>query len=197
MLDIFIYGDSHANTNFKNLKCYNFFESSITMHRIGRDDKIINFDNRMHNSDSILIICYGEVDCRCHIHQQIKLGRQEDIIISELVVNYFNTLKKNIVVYKKIIVCAIVPPMNKSKFEEIHGPITHEYPFLGDDDERILYTQKMNKLIQQKCVIYDYIYFDPFEKYTDQDGCLKYELSDTICHIKNNEYIIEGIKKLI
>jgi len=197
MSNIFIYGDSHAKFSFQNLYCNNYQEHSITMHRIGRDNKIINFYNIMHNSNSVIILCYGEVDCRCHIHRQIQLGRREDEIISELVNGYFNTLKNNIIIYQKIIVCAIIPPMNKSKFEAIHGPITHEFPMLGTDDERVRFTQKMNMLIQQKCVEYDYIFFDPYENYTDNEGCLKYELSDTICHIKNNEFILENIKKIL
>jgi hypothetical protein len=106
-------------------------------------------------------------------------------------------LKNNIIIYQKIIVCAIIPPMNKSKFEAIHGPITHEFPMLGTDDERVRFTQKMNILIQQKCVEYDYIFFDPYENYTDDTGCLKYELSDTICHIKDNVYVLENIKKIL
>ena len=87
--------------------------------------------------------------------------------------------------------------MDKSKFEETHEPITHEYPFLGTDDERVWYTQKMNKLIQQKCILYGYVYFNPYEKYTDAYGCLKYELSDTICHIKDNSYILHEIEAII
>jgi hypothetical protein len=197
MFNIFVYGDSHANSNFKNLNCYNYYENSITMHRIGRDNIIIRFDNKMHNTDSIIIICYGEVDCRCHIQRQIELGREEDTIITELVNGYFNTMKNNIIVYKKIIVCAIVPPMNKSKFELVHEPITHEFPFLGTDASRIRYTRKMNKLIQQKCLEYDYIYFDPYKKYTDDEGCLNYELSDTICHIKENSFVLQELEALI
>jgi hypothetical protein len=151
----------------------------------------------MHNTDSIIIICYGEVDCRCHIQRQIDSGREEDTIISELVNGYFNTMKKNIIVYKKVIVCAIVPPINLAKFEEVHEPITHEFPFVGTDASRVRYTEKMNKLIHQKCLEYDYIFFDPYEKYTDEEGCLKYELSDTVCHIKENSFVLQKLEAFI
>ena len=58
-------------------------------------------------------------------------------------------------------------------------------------------TKKMNALLQQKCIEQNYIYFDPYANYTDEQGCLKYELSDTICHIKDNTYILEKIKEYI
>jgi len=37
------------------------------MFRIGRDNQIINFNNKEHDENSILWFAYGEVDCRCHI----------------------------------------------------------------------------------------------------------------------------------
>ena len=197
MSNIFIYGDSHAKFSFQNLNCVNLHEFSITMHRIGRDNMIINFNNHMHNSDSIIIICYGEVDCRCHIQRQIDLGREENDIINELVEAYFNTMKNNIIVYKKIIVCAIIPTTNQEIFEAQHGPITHEFPFVGTNENRIRYTQKMNKLIEKKCTEYNYIYFNPYKKYTDDQGCLIYKLSDTVGHVKNNILILEQLHNYI
>ena len=75
---IYIYGDSHANNNFRGLTLpsINKYESSITMFRIGRDNSIINFESS--NESDTNILCYGEVDCRCHIQQQINLNFNED-----------------------------------------------------------------------------------------------------------------------
>lgn len=43
---IYIYGDSHANFSFKNLKLHhnNLHSNGTTMFRIGRDNIIINFN---------------------------------------------------------------------------------------------------------------------------------------------------------
>ena len=60
-MDLFVYGDFHR--------------ASITMHRIGRDNTIINFDPSMHDSNSIVVLDYGEVDCRNHIKKQTEMGR--------------------------------------------------------------------------------------------------------------------------
>jgi hypothetical protein len=84
---IYIYGDSHGMFSFKklNIPHRNYSEISVTMHRIGRDNQIINFNNIEHNNESIICLVYGEVDCRCHIQRQIDIGRSEDDVIYELV----------------------------------------------------------------------------------------------------------------
>ena len=55
---IYIYGDSHAEFNFKRLKLphINFRQANITMFRVGRDNEIINFNSAVHNKESIICI---------------------------------------------------------------------------------------------------------------------------------------------
>jgi hypothetical protein len=161
------------------------------MFRIGRDNKIINFNSDEHDENNILCFNYGEVDCRCHIKKQTNLGKNEEDIIDELVKNYFLTLTNNIRVYKKVVIIAIIPTTKQSELENIHGPITHEFPFVGSDVERVNYTTKMNNKLQELCVKHGYIFFNPFEYYTREDGCLNFELSDTIGHIRYNRVFLE------
>ena len=95
---IFIYGDSHAKFSFLKLDLpfMDKHEVSITMHRLGRDNVINNFNSNEHDHDSILIFNYGEIDCRCHIQKQINAGGNKDEIIKTLVNNYFTTIKNSI-----------------------------------------------------------------------------------------------------
>ena len=190
---VFIYGDSHANRNFLNAKfpVVDKHCSSITMYRIGRDNTIINFNNDEHDENSILCFNYGEVDCRCHIKRQINLGRNEDDVIHELVKSYFLTIANSIRIYKKIIIIAIVPTTKQSEYENIYGPITHEFPFVGSDEERVNYTNKTNNKLQEFCEKYNYTFFNPYKFYSRDDGCLKFELSDTSVHIKDNSILLE------
>ena len=78
-MEIFIYGDSHAYFNFKNTPYKNFYEVGITMYRIGRDNTIINFDPSMHTKNSIIVLNYGEIDCRNHIKKQIENGKRKKL----------------------------------------------------------------------------------------------------------------------
>lgn len=195
---IYIYGDSHAEFNFKRLKLphINFRQANITMFRVGRDNEIINFNSAMHNKESIICICYGEIDCRCHIQRQIDMGKNENDVISELVHNYFNTLKNNVKEHKKIIIVGIIPPTLQNDYEQQHGPITHEFPFVGSNEDRVRYTAKMNILIEQYCNKNGYIFFCPFFYYARPDGTLKYELSDSIVHLGENSFFLENFLEL-
>jgi len=167
------------------------------MHRISRDKQIINFDKNCNNKENTIILCYGEVDCRCHIGKQILLGRTVEEICKELVNGYVDTIKTVIYEYKKIIICSITPPMNKELHENKHGPVTHEFPFIGTDDERVIYTKLMNNLLKEHCDNNGFYFLDTYEYYADKDGLLRYELSDTICHIENNSYICYKLLELL
>jgi hypothetical protein len=196
---LYIYGDSHANYNFKNILVpnVNFFQSSVTMHRIGRDKQIIKYNSEHNDYNNIFLLCYGEVDCRCHIGKQLLLGRELDDICKELVNEYIDTIKKTITKYKKIIVCSITPTSKKNLYESVRGPITHEFPFVGNDNQRVIYTKQMNKLLKEHCKINDYIFLDVYDYYAEEDGTLKYDLSDKCVHISDNNYINNKLKEII
>jgi len=196
---IYIFGDSHANNNFKNfiIPHENKYHNSITMHRISRDKEIINFDKKYNDENNIFVLCYGEVDCRCHIGRQMLLGRNLQEICNKLVLEYINTIKYNITIYKKIIICSITPPMKKELYEKVHGPITHEFPFIGTDDERVMYTNSMNDLLKEYCILNKFIFLDVYDYYSDEDGTLKYELSDKCVHIDKNDHICKKLLELI
>lgn len=158
---IHIYGDKYANRSFKNLKLpYNdFHASSITMFRIGRDNIIINFRKNMINNGDIVVMVYGEVDCRCHIQRQVNLGKNEDDVINELVTKYFNTIKNNTIdLDVKIIIVGIIPTTKQYEYESIHGPILHAFPFVGSDENRVIYTNKVNKLLEEFANKNNYIF---------------------------------------
>lgn len=191
---MYIYGDSHAMLLFHDCKLdhTNFFQYAITMHRIGRDSSIYNFKQEHNNSDRVFCIVYGEVDVRCHIGVQREKGREVDDICKELVTSYFKTIHTNITSYKQIIIIAIPPPVEKE--DHTHGD---HVPFIGTNAERVDYTNRMNRLIEELCKEYSYTYFNPFDLYKRENGCLKYELSDNCLHIGKNDHFLTELDKVI
>jgi lipopolysaccharide biosynthesis glycosyltransferase len=195
---LYIYGDSHAYLSFNHLKIRHMqlFQYSITMHRIARDNKIINFHASHLGSNSIFCLVYGEVDVRCHIGKQCNLGRDELDICKSLVSGYFNTVRSQITLYKAIIIVGISPPADP--IDHVHenahpdGPL----PFIGTNEDRVKYTKIMNNLIEEECKKANYIYFNPYKYYTRDDGCLKYELSDNCIHLGKNDYFLEEFTRL-
>ena len=199
---IYIYGDSHANYCFKNLHIphFRYHENSITMFRIGRDNLIINFNKEdilaiaatAATASSTIVFAYGEIDCRFHIHRQKELGRDEDEIICKLVNNYIDTIKNNTEgIDANIFIVAVIPPTKQSDYEILNGQITHKYPFLGSDADRVRYTSKINRLLELSSVKYGYTFFNPYDYYTRADGTLKYELSDNTVHLGDNKHFLE------
>jgi len=199
---IHIFGDSHADFCFRNLnhEHKNHFIRSITMHRIGRDQfGGIDFAKYDIQDGDMVIYQVGEVDCRCHIYRQLQTGRPLDIITSELIDNFIASIKLNNSRYKslKIIICCIPPPICKDYYESIHGPVTHEFPFLGSDEMRSYYTIRMNKLLKDACIENNMTFLDYYEKYTNEHNLLRVELSDNICHIRENQMILTVLDEII
>ena len=196
---IHIYGDSHARYNFNGLifPHRNHSVNSTTMHRVGRDKKIIGFSPDQLSADNIFVLQYGEIDCRCHINRQYKLGRDVHEICDSIVKEYINSIIVNITTYKAIIVCAVIPPTCQKEYEDINGPITHEFPFVGNDIERISYTNMINEYLMLYCKQHNFIFFDPYDSYKRLDGTLRFELSDKTVHIQQNEPILDMFNKLI
>ena len=185
----YIYGDSHSERPFRDLAIPHCKKQQpgITMFRTGRDNLIINHEHSFNNPENVFVLSYGEIDCRFHIGNQIKLGRNEDSIIRELVENYFKTIKNNILTFKQIIVVAVVPPVKQKEYEIANT----DFPFSNSDEDRVRYTTKMNTLLEEHCAKNNFVYFDPYDFYKRPDGTLKFELSDGMVHIKDTAHYLE------
>jgi hypothetical protein len=193
---MYIYGDSHGAACFKGLKIphRNLFYHGITMYRIGRDKAIVNFKETHISKDNIYCLAYGEVDVRCHIGKQVENGKDYRIVCKELVDAYFISISHVIKEYKAIIIVGIIPPTDsKDHVHKVHNP---PLPYIGTNEYRIIYTFEMNRLLKEYCEIYSYIYFNPFDYYKREDGCLNYNLSDGCVHIGHTEHILDEFNKL-
>jgi hypothetical protein len=186
---LFLYGDSHAHYSFKGLSLpyEDRHEKSITMFRVGRDRQIIHYYPHEHDETSVSCVVYGEVDCRCHIHRQRMAGREEDDVILELVTAYINTICEVIRTGRGVIVVAVIPPTRQTDYEAINGPIRHEFPFVGSDEERVRYTTKVNHELEKQCRVRGLWFIDPYSAYKREDGTLRFEESDQLVHVGNTE----------
>ena len=198
MPKLYIYGDSHGRESLRGIEnSVNKSQSSITMFRIGRDKLIINFSPSDLVDGDVFIFVYGEVDCRCHVGKQVQLGRSEDEVIVSLVRSYIETIHSTIPNSKKVVVLGVIPPVHQLEHEAIHGPITHEFPFVGTDEDRHRYTQRVNQELEKVCSEFGYQYVYPYGPYTDQYGFLIRKLSDNNCHIGPNEAILEHMRRFL
>lgn len=141
-----------------------------------------------------VIFCFGEIDCRNHVHKHITINNNYENIIDNLVVSYFNSITENFKLFKNLKVCVynVVPPSRGFNLDN-----SHPYPFLGSDEERKTYTLYMNKKIKELCVIHNYYYFDIYDNSCDEYGFLHKNLSDGIVHLRDTTYSSCIIKNML
>lgn len=190
---IHTFGDSHSYNGWQGIP-------NIQIHHlgpklcfsIGRDGININKYN-VNNGDTV-IFCFGEINCRCHIHKYITKSNDYKQIIDTIVHNYFIKIKNAVDNFDnlKTVIYNVVPPVQKHN--TVENPT---YPFLGSDEERKLYVLYFNKKLQQKCIEYKYVFFNIYNYYIDSNGYLNKSLSDGNVHIRNGIYLKYFIKNNI
>jgi len=202
-ITIHTYGDSHAshhggwsNIQNENIKInMNHFEGKLAF-SFGRNEmRVVN----NVNAGDIVIFCFGEIDCRCHINKYEPNWKES---IDNLVESYFENIYRNIIGIDGLTVCVynVVPPLERENPLNLWTEVWANekgVPATGTDEDRKKYTEYMNLKLKENCEKYSFIFFDFYQKYSDNNGFLKRELSDNNCHIKNPIYIEEFILKNI
>jgi hypothetical protein len=198
---LYVYGDSHARFNMAGYPQPHVLlhTNSITMHRVGRDREILQCDPSVVQQSDTCLFFYGEVDCRCHIGRQLAYGRELHEIVKQLVESYLQTISHLFPAHPahQLIIGSITPPVRKEAHEARHGPITHEFPMIGTDQERALFTQQMNEALRAACLTRHYVFLDLTSMYADEEGMLYLEKSDYNCHILENRAIHTAITRIL
>ena len=203
MFKIHTFGDSHADGKHSHWGYIRIPNVNIITHHLGGKLmysfgrlglNLLNIKNYNVNENDTVIFCFGEIDCRNHIHKHITTENNYESIIDNLVISYFNAINENVKLFKKINVCVynVVPPSRGFKVDD-----SHPYPFLGSDEERKTYTLYMNKKIKELCVINNYYYFDIYDESCDEYGFLNKSLSDGNVHLRDSTYSTCIIKNII
>jgi len=185
-------GDSHSHCGWPEfvtphhlgaMLCYTFGKKKLERCDL-RDFDIVDGDT--------VIFCFGEIDCRCHIHKHITADRGYESIIDELVDNYFEAIKLNITTsgleLHKIGVFNVVPP-------NCGGTRNHDWSGIAQPEElRKCFVEYFNQQLKLKCEEYGYWFVDVYDKYTDINGWLNTELSDNHMHIGENWPLVDYLR---
>jgi hypothetical protein len=183
---IHTFGDSHSYIGWEEIP------NIITHHlgpklcfSIGRDGINIKEGYNVNMGDTV-IFCFGEIDCRCHIHKHITEGNNYKEIINSIVNNYFTQIKRatNDIDNINTVIYNVVPPIERHNCEE-----NPKFPYLGTDDERKQYVLYFNEQLKQKCIEYNFLFFDVYNKYIDSNGFLNKTLSDGNVHIRDGIHL--------
>lgn len=151
----------------------------MLMHTLGVSKPILVNDIP---KDASIIFCWGEIDCRCHVHKYQPWVDTIDLLVS----NYIETIRLNAKINPNISIFNVVPPPRKKNTPENPG-----FPFLGSDEERKFYVQYMNKRLSES----EFTFINVYDKYCDNEGFLNMDLSDGHVHIANEKYLVEWLDK--
>ena len=186
-------GDSHSHCGWPAfvtphhlgaMLCYSFGKEKLDRCDL-RELDIVDGDT--------VIFCFGEIDCRCHIHKHITADRGYESIIDELVTNYLEAIKINIITsglkLYKIGVFNVVPPNNGGTKNHDWSGVT--YP----EEQRKRFVEYFNQQLKLKCEEYGYWFVDIYDKYTDDKGWLDTNLSDGHMHIRAMWPLVEYLRE--
>ena len=114
-MTIFTFGDSHSLHPFNKLAYVNRNTiGAVLAFSIGRD-RLARLDLRKFpvSDGDIVIFCFGEIDCRCHIHKYVTEENSYQSIIKTIVDSYFEGLREIVAPFKKlqVYVYNVVPPI--------------------------------------------------------------------------------------
>ena len=161
---IHTFGDSHASNTISGWKDCN----DIITHHLGAKlcytfgREILNLcDIRKYdiNDGDSLIFCFGEIDCRCHVHKHITATTPYRNVIDSIIDSYITAININIynsdINFKNICIYNVVPPIERyNTYENI------EQPYLGSDQERKQYVLYFNQILREKCNENNWVFFD-------------------------------------
>jgi len=154
---------------------------AMTMHNFGSSRSVVVAHIP---EDAVACFCWGEIDCRCHVH----VHQPWKETIDTLVKNYLHTIDLNAEVHKRIWIYNVVPPPRRE------GIITLQenpsFPFVGDNAARLSYVRYMNQKLKES----KYPFVDVYDKYADADGFLLIPLSDCHVHISDEKYLMEWVE---
>lgn len=192
-MSIHTIGDSHSYVGWTGIISHHL--GAVLCYSFGKE-KLNRCDIRNFNikDGDTIVFCLGEIDCRCHIYKHITETTTYQDIINNIVDNYFEAIELNVSILqiklKNICVYNVVPPIQK--YNTLENP---EYPYLGTDEERKQYVLYFNEKLKKKCIEKEYIFFDIYDNYIDENGFLRKDLSDGNVHIGNGIYINNFIKE--
>ncbi len=159
------------------------------MHSIGRD----GLDLRSYGvaDGDTVICCFGEIDCRCHVH---KFGPDYRQVIAATVERYMKALLANLDYLPRLRLCIynIPPPVRKAG--KVENP---DYPYLGTDEERLAYVGYMNEILAEACGRHGLTFIDVAAEYADEQGFLRDEQSDGNVHIVDPKPLLQFINRYI
>ena len=141
-----------------------------------------------------VVFCFGEIDCRCHVHKHASEKGSFKVVIDKVVDSYIEAIELHVktcgVRLKNVCIYNVPPAAEKNT--SANNP---HYPFKGSDQERKEYVLYFNEILSKKCKENNFIFIDIYNSCTNSRGFLSKRISDGHVHITDPEK--SGLHKFI
>jgi lysophospholipase L1-like esterase len=193
---LFVIGDSHSNV-FKFSSLFRvIYIGPATAHNLikkksstGSSQKIQKIIKMLKKGD-ILILVFGEIDCRIHIYYQFKKN-QGKTSISELIdttiQNYGKCLKTIQGQGIEICVCGITPVGNERNI--------YNYLFYAERSIQSSIYQEFNRKLKSYCDLSGIQFLNIYPIVSDEEGLILKDYSDDGVHL--NKKILPKIENML
>lgn len=173
-------GDSHAALSFRCVPGVTTHHiGPVTMARAGHpgDDVIATALAQVPLiPGDVLILCFGEIDVRCHVKQRTD-RKPAGVILACWALDYLDRVAAIQIEGVRVGVMSVVPPAPRSRAD------TPSFPVTGSDEDRAAYTAILNRMLAVWCRVRGLLYLDVYSRVVDEHGLLRREFSDGSVHV--------------
>lgn len=155
--------------------------------------KLFAVIDKIKRKKDIVMLVFGEIDCRIHIYYQYKKNNEKFALtelIDETISNYGDALEQLKLMGITFFVYG-TPPAAKQ------GNI-YDYPFYAAPEMRIKINREFNERLKKFCKENDYKYMDIYSKVVDKKGFILEEYAtDDGVHLnrKVKKFVINWLNK--
>jgi len=183
---VFVIGDSHTNI-FQSSPLFQVFHiGPATAYNLIKEgsstksnEKINEILNMVKKGDIVLLV-FGEIDCRIHIFYQFKKNHETPTIsdlIQRTIHNYCTFVRTIRNQGIEVCVCGITPPGDEENI--------YNYPYYAEKNLQKKIYQEFNSELKSYCNDFKINFLDIFPLVSDKSGFLLKEFSDDGLHLNN------------
>ena len=190
---IHVIGDSHAMTFRRNKPFVAHHIGAATAHNLKKKDtsthsneKLFDTIDRIRMKD-IVILLFGEIDCRIHAYYQFRKNDEKNTISEILdmtIANYGEVMEQ-------IRELGINPSIHSISPATTVGN-EYNFPYYADPEVRCEITRMFNEKLEAFCNRNGYPYIDVYSKVCDENGLMLEEYAADSIHL--NTRVVELAK---
>ena len=198
---IHVIGDSHVFI-FRNKKAFvPHHVGPATMYNLNKEDsstksnlKLFKAITKINKSRDIVMLVFGEIDCRIHIYYQFEKQNKKFTIpelISRTIVNYSQVLEKLRAMDVRFCVYGIPATGTQANH--------YGYAFYGTPQIRNYICKEFNRQLKEFCEKNRYAYIDIYPRVSDENGFVRSEFSADQVHLNGRifGFVKQEINKIL